>query len=89
MNNLNNLNNLNNNNNESFQCSKCNFRAKYIEIINSHYNEIHATKEEKKTNHKFYCEPCNLGINDKYLSKFEQEMSSRYSVIFNHHRTRN
>jgi hypothetical protein len=51
------------------KCEYCDFTARYIEIINTHWLAVHATKEEKKAHYKYFCEACNMGANEEYTHK--------------------
>jgi len=48
-------------------CKCCDF-SNYSEImLNLHWIEKHATKEEKKQHYKAYCEICDYGLHDQRL----------------------
>ena len=50
---------------EPVKCDFCDYTTKNTITIKKHMLNKHKTKEERKKEFKFYCEPCNFGTFSK------------------------
>jgi hypothetical protein len=64
------------------KCPKCDYAVAFPTSMKKHVLNTHATKEERKLNYTYFCEPCNIGEFSKL--RFDKHLAAKtHKRVFN------